>query len=145
VAPIAEQAVGHLGELPGADRVEVEVDASVSVWADPERLGHVLSNLIENAIKFSDDGAITIAAHSSNDHVAIEVVDRGAGIEQERLATIFSGPAPTAQISAPSGTGLGLYLTRRLVEAHGGSIGVESTFGKGSTFTVVLPSSGEPG
>ena len=65
--------------------------------------------------------------------------DEGVGIPEDRVAGVFSGPAPTAQKSGPSGAGLGLYLTRRLIEAHGGSIDVESKLGEGTTFSLLLP------
>lgn len=138
VATVAHKAVEHLADR-GNDRIVVEVDSSVVVHADPERLGHVLTNLIENAIKFSDDGPITVTAARSNGDVQIVVSDEGVGIEKERIPDVFSAPAPTGQRSGPSGTGLGLYLTRRLVEAHSGSITVESEPGEGARFTVTLP------
>ena len=128
-------------QLPGGGdgRVVIEVDPSLTAHADPERLGHVLTNLIENAVKFSDDGPITVAATGSGGAVQIVVTDQGVGIEPERLGDIFSAPAPTGQRSGPSGTGLGLYLTRRLVEAHSGTISVDSKPGEGARFTITLP------
>lgn len=139
VAAVARRAADQLSELPGAERVEVRVDGSVIVHADQDRLGHVLTNLIENAIKFSDEGPIEVTATTEGDEVHIVVSDRGVGIETGRIDQVFSAPAPTGQISGPSGTGLGLNLTRRLVEAHGGTVSVESETGRGSTFTVTLP------
>jgi signal transduction histidine kinase len=139
VVTVAQKAIDHLGKLDGADRVALDIDGSVIVHADQERLGHVLSNIIENAIKFSEDGAIDVTATTDGDSVSIVVADSGVGIEEERLGEVFSGPAPSGQVSGPSGTGLGLYLTRRLVEAHSGTVRVESTPGKGSVFTVTLP------
>jgi signal transduction histidine kinase len=139
VAAIANRAVEHLSKLSGSERVSIDIEGSVMATADPERLGHVLSNLIENAIKFSEDGSIEVSATTDGAEVTIVVSDHGVGIEPERLGDVFSGPAPSGQISTPSGTGLGLYLTRRLVEAHSGSIGVQSTPGEGSVFTVTLP------
>jgi signal transduction histidine kinase len=144
VATIASKAVGQLPEVPG-DRVIVDVDPGVIVHADPERLGHVLTNLVENAIKFSDDGPITVSAERTGDVVQIVVSDEGVGIEEERQDEIFSGPAPSGQRSGPSGTGLGLYLTRRLVEAHSGSIAVDSKPDEGARFTVTLPAGPRPG
>jgi signal transduction histidine kinase len=143
VAAIAEQAVGHHSSLPGAERVTLEIDEGLTAWADPERIGHVVSNMIENAVKFSDEGPIIVSGRKADDGmVEIVVSDQGVGIEAERLSGIFSGPAPHGQKATPSGTGLGLYLTRRLVEAHGGSIDVESELEKGSTFVVRLPAQG---
>ena len=139
IRAIAKQSAQHLAGLPGGERVEVEVEEEMTAFADAERLGHMLRNLIENAIKFSDDGAITVSARRTGDGVEITVADAGIGIEPDRLEELFSGPAPSGQRSGPSGTGLGLYLTRRLVEAHGGSISVTSEPDKGSTFAVSLP------
>ena len=133
---IAEKAVANHSDLGGADRVRVEVPEDTVVQADPERLGHALSNLVENAIKFSDEGPIVIAAGPDG---AIIVSDEGVGIPEDLIGDVFSGPAPHAQKSGPTGTGLGLYLTRRLIEAHGGTISVESTVGKGSVFSIELP------
>ena len=139
VADIAKRAIdGHRG-LPGVDRVDVKIDEGLTAWADPERIGHVIGNLVENAVKFSDSGPIEVSGRRTNGTVEVVVRDHGVGIDQERLPRIFSGPAPTAQRAGPSGTGLGLYLTKKLVEAHGGSIVVESQPNAGSTFTVSLP------
>ncbi|HJR45117.1 MAG TPA: HAMP domain-containing sensor histidine kinase [Actinomycetota bacterium] len=140
LAALATQAAGHHSALPGADRVEVRITEGLRAFADPERLSHVLGNLIENAIKFSDEGAIVVDGHPADDRVAVTVADRGVGIEADRLGEVFMGPGPSGQKATPSGTGLGLYLSKRLMEAHGGSIEVESSPGEGSTFTILLPS-----
>ena len=139
IRAIAKQSAQHLAGLAGGERVAVEVDEDMTAFVDAERLGHMLRNLIENAIKFSDEGGITVSAHRTGDGVEITVTDSGIGIEADRLEDLFSGPAPSGQRSGPSGTGLGLYLTRRLVEAHGGSISVTSEPDKGSTFVLRLP------
>ena len=135
----ARLSADHLAGLPGGERVTVEVEPTLTAYVDPERLGHMLRNLIENAIKFSDEGSITIGARAVDGVVEVLVTDEGVGIEEDRLDELFSGPAPTGQRSGPSGTGLGLYLTRRLAEAHGGSISVSSVSGEGSTFVLRLP------
>ena len=142
VRAIAEQSAEHLAGLTGGDRVSVDVAEDAVVFVDPERLGHMLRNLIENAIKFSDEGAITVTAETKGDEVEIKVIDEGIGISQDRLEDLFRGPGPTGQRSGPSGTGLGLYLTRRLAEAHGGSLSVESRYEEGSTFALRLPARG---
>lgn len=142
VADVARQSAQHLAGLTGGERVSVEVDNALTAYVDPERLGHMLRALIENAIKFSDEGSIVVSARRIDDGVEIAVTDEGIGIETQRLASLFSGPAPTGQRSGPSGTGLGLYLTRRLAEAHGGRIEVASEEDKGSVFTLCLPVEG---
>ena len=137
---VAERSLGHHAGLPGADRVAVEIEPGLQAWADPERLGHVLGNMIENAVKFSDEGPIVVAGRRVDaDAVEVSVSDQGVGIEADRLEGVFSGPGPSGQRAGPSGTGLGLYLSRRLVEAHGGTMEVRSEPGKGSTFLVRLP------
>lgn len=136
---VAKKAVDRLPDGAGAERVEVQIKDGLTAWADPERLGHVIANLVENGIKFSDAGPVTVRATGTSSGVEIIVTDEGVGIEPERHEAIFSGPAPAGQRSSPSGSSLGLYLTRRLVEAHGGVIEVASEPGAGSTFTVLLP------
>ncbi|MEA2460843.1 MAG: hypothetical protein QOH90_1020 [Actinomycetota bacterium] len=143
--PIGEKALHDRAALEGADRVRLEIPEGVKAWVDPDRFLHVASNLIENAIKFSDDGAIVVTARGEGDETVFEVTDEGVGIAPDRIEGIFSGPGPTGQKSTPSGTGLGLYLSRRLIEAHKGSIQVASQMGRGSTFTVRLPATGSEG
>jgi signal transduction histidine kinase len=140
VAHLASLAVQHVAALSGVERVTVDVPAQLMVWGDADRLGHVLANLIENAIKYSDEGPIQVVATGTEDAVTVTVTDQGIGIPASRLDELFAGPAPAEnRAAAPSGTGLGLYLTRRLVEAHGGTISVESAAGTGSTFTLTIP------
>lgn len=139
IAVVMEKAASNLAELAGAERVAIDVEPGLTAWADGDRIEHVLTNLVENAIKFSDSGAITVSGRSVDGWVELSVTDEGIGIEQERLADLFSGPAPAGQRTGPSGTGLGLYLTRLLVEAHGGELSVDSAAGAGSTFTARLP------
>jgi signal transduction histidine kinase len=137
---IAETAVEGLAQLPGIERVSLDIPELLTAWADPIRIGHVISNLLENALKFSDEGPIEISAERSGDKVMIRFADRGVGIEAERVDAIFDGPAPAVGGKAsPSGSGLGLYLSKKLVLAHGGELTVESEPGEGSTFTVTLP------
>ncbi|MGH2730866.1 MAG: sensor histidine kinase [Actinomycetota bacterium] len=144
IGSVARAVVDRLPESDGTRRVRIEIDDSLRAWADADRLTHVIGNLVENGIKFSDSGPVTVRAARTDGGVEIAVADEGVGIAKELQKTIFSGPAPTGQRSGPSGSSLGLYLTRRLVEAHGGSIRVESTPEIGSTFTVTLPENPQP-
>ena len=139
VAPLIERAMERTKQLPGADRIEVRVDDELTVRADADRLEAVVANLLENAIKFSDDGPIEVGGNGSAGRVSISVRDRGVGIEPDHLPNIFSGGAAPGARATPSGTGLGLYLSRGLVELHGGTLTVDSKPGLGSTFTVTLP------
>ena len=117
------------------------VDPSVGLLdADERKIKQILFNLLSNAVKFTPDGGrVTLAARTVDDSVEIAVADTGVGIGAEEQARIFDefyqvGPGTTQE-----GTGLGLALTRRLVELHHGQLRVESAPGEGSTFTVVLP------
>ncbi len=113
----------------------------VVVLADRQRLRQVLANLLTNAIKYSPDGSEVVLGVARADGEAwVTVTDHGVGIQAEALPHVFDrffraeGAAERAQ-----GLGLGLYITRRIVEAHGGTIRAESELGRGSTFTVALP------
>ncbi|CAN5650212.1 hypothetical protein BH24ACT26_BH24ACT26_06700 [soil metagenome] len=140
VAAVAERVAGNVGRLPGAERLSTDIPDELMVSADAARLEHIMTNVVENAIKFSDEGPVELSARADAGGVEISVADQGVGIEPERLTSIFAGPAPSsAQSATPMGSGLGLYLTKRLVEAHGGSIAVESRPDAGSRFTVSLP------
>ena len=137
---IAERAASNVASLVGSERVVISVSDDLSAWADTERLEHVLTNIVENAVKYSDQGPIEVSATAVDDGIVeVAVSDEGVGIAPDRLPTVFDGPAPTGGRTTPGGTGLGLYLSRRLVEAHGGAIGAESQLGRGSTFTLSLP------
>ena len=113
----------------------------LSVKADRTRLKQILMNLIANAVKFTPEGGkIDLSARRMEDTVRIDVRDTGPGIpadEQQRIFEAFYRLSHSAQ--APEGTGLGLAITQRLVELHGGSLGLESEVGKGSCFYVSLP------
>jgi two-component system, sensor histidine kinase ChiS len=112
-----------------------------TVYADEDRVQQIMYNLLGNAIKFSDDGMITISANTVNDTVEISVTDTGLGIKEDNLERIFdSFEQEDGSIERiHNGTGLGLTVTRQLVELHGGKITVKSTPGVGSTFTFTLP------
>jgi signal transduction histidine kinase len=113
------------------------------VFADAERLRQVITNLTINAVKYSPEGgSITVRCRQRGpDHFTIEVQDHGLGIPQEQIGRLFQKFARVRSDRhlAVSGTGLGLYICRLIVEGHGGQIWVESEEGKGSTFGLVLP------
>ncbi|MDY0020626.1 MAG: PAS domain-containing sensor histidine kinase, partial [Anaerolineae bacterium] len=112
------------------------------VKGNPKRLDQVLDNLVSNAIKYSPQGGeVRIAGEATPAEVTLSVKDSGVGIpfeEQERIFDRFYR-VQNPETRAASGTGLGLYLTRAIVQAHGGRIWVESTLGQGATFYVALP------
>lgn len=111
----------------------------VVVEADALRLEQVVGNLVSNAIKYSPHGGtvrVTVAARG--DRALVEVADRGIGMTPEQAASVFVPFRRSAKGVAP-GVGLGLSVVRRIVQAHGGTVEVESELGVGSTFRVVLP------
>lgn len=119
---------------------EIPVDFPLA-YADENRLQQILYNLIGNAIKFTDAGRIEITAQQSGEMLSISVRDTGIGIAPEKQGRIFEAfeQADGSVARVYGGTGLGLSVTRRLVELHGGTILVESEIGKGSRFTFTLP------
>jgi signal transduction histidine kinase len=119
-----------------------QAQAPICLRSDKVKLGRVVRNLLMNAIKFTDAGGVTVASEVVPDRaVLISVADTGIGIAEENLGRIFG---EFAQLRAPSaddkrGWGLGLAISKRLVEMMGGAISVESSVNAGSTFTVRFP------
>jgi len=114
------------------------------VWlnADPDAVKQALTNLVDNAIKYSSEKReITITIIERNNQVEIQVQDRGIGIAEEERRKIFKGfyRAPEAQKLDSKGVGLGLKIVRHIMEAHGGEIRVDTRKGRGSTFSLVFP------
>lgn len=111
------------------------------VNADGNRLIQIFHNLVDNAIKFTEQGEIEISARVIQEWVEVRVADTGLGISPEMQERIFKAfeQVDEAEIHSHGGTGLGLSITKKLVELHGGNIAVESTVGKGSVFIFTLP------
>jgi len=123
------------------DRLALDVPADLPpVCADEDRLERILLNLLTNAQKYSTPATpIRVQAQSTGDAVTISVIDQGQGIRPDDLPHLFSRFYRAKSDRRADGIGLGLYITRLLVEAHGGQITVNSTVGQGSTFTFTLP------
>jgi signal transduction histidine kinase len=112
------------------------------VYGNPEQIEELLTNLISNAIKYSyDGGTVEIRVSRSGDYLKIEVADQGIGIDESEQARIFEDfyRSKDAREFTPEGTGLGLSIVKTIVDAHGGTILVDSKKGCGTTFTVFLP------
>ena len=124
----------------------IECSDSQEVRADEMHLRQILSTLIDNAIKYSGESVkITLRAYSEVDHTVIECSDNGFGISREHQRHIFEKfyRVPTGEIHHARGYGLGLYYAHKVIHQHGGEISVSSRIGKGSTFTIKLPTNGE--
>jgi signal transduction histidine kinase len=128
----------------GRRRTTVRTDDAPSyvVYADASRLERVVANFVTNALKYSaDDAPVSVRLAREASDVVLEVNDRGIGIAPESVNRVFERYYRTPGGKArASGLGLGLYIARLIVEAHGGRIDVSSEVGKGSTFKLVLPS-----
>ena len=103
------------------------------------RVEQIVTNLLTNAFRYGEGKPVTIVVTLSNEIVELSVSDRGVGVPVDMVPTIFDRFERGARSNEHGGLGLGLYITRQLVEAHGGSISVTSTPGSGSTFRVELP------
>jgi signal transduction histidine kinase len=112
-----------------------------TISGDERRISQVLLNLVGNAIKFTDSGAIRIEAAAKESAVTVSVADTGPGIPPGDMEKIFEEfrQAEGSLAQRKGGTGLGLAIAKKIVELHGGKIWAESELGKGSTFTFTLP------
>ncbi len=122
--------------------VELTIDGDAHVAGDEDRLRQVFSNLIDNAIKYTPVGPDPrVRVTGNDDSVTVVIKDFGIGIPSGEISRVFDrfSRASNARKMRISGTGFGLFLTKQLVQLHGGTIAVESEEGRGSTFTIVLP------
>jgi len=144
-APFLRELLERAGD--GLERARIFLDLPADlppVLADAEYLRTILLRLLENAQKFSElETPIRVTARRRDDEVVISVIDQGIGIAAEDLPNLFDRFYRVARIRRAEGTGLGLHIAKRLVEAHGGRIWVESEEGKGSVFSFTLPISGQ--
>ena len=149
VAPLIDDVVKTIEPLAAknANQVAVECDAAIgTLHADQMRLRQALLNLLSNANKFTDHGTITVDAwqreENSRGWITLSVADTGIGMTPEQMGRLFQefSQASSTTASKYGGTGLGLAISRRFCQMMGGDITVESEPGRGSTFTIRLPS-----
>ena len=144
---LTHHALDTLRPQVGAKGVRVTVGALPKVWGQPRKLSNVVTNLLSNATKYvvRDRGEVEVTGGIENGHVLYAVRDNGIGIPSAYHRGIFElfgrVPAPEQEVDgcAVGGTGVGLAIVKRIVEAHGGDVTVESEVGVGSAFTVRLP------
>jgi signal transduction histidine kinase/CheY-like chemotaxis protein/CHASE3 domain sensor protein len=144
IADVIDDVLGSVRSLATSKRIALVADAQDRgvVTADPQRLKQILLNLLSNALKFTESGGtVAVSARRMGDEMRISVADTGIGIEPEDCERIFEQftQLEAGRNPAQAGTGLGLALTKRLAELHGGRVWVESEPERGSTFTVALP------
>jgi signal transduction histidine kinase len=140
---VVREAVADSQLAAEGHRILLETDAPeiVGDW-DRTRVGQVLSNLLDNAVKYSPEGGdVVVRVQADAAHAVVEVEDHGAGITPEARARLFERYFRTdaASRSGSEGMGLGLYVSKGIVEAHGGEMWFESEPGQGSTFSFRLP------
>ena len=149
LASLVDASLGSAQAHAHASRVSLSMDLPAPLWAhiDPLRIGQALDNLVSNAIKYSPDGGtVHVSASTDQGRVLLHVEDDGMGMtaaDAERVFTRFFRSPAVREGSIP-GAGLGLAITKEIVERHGGSISCRSRPGCGSTFTVELPAEAAP-
>jgi signal transduction histidine kinase/GAF domain-containing protein len=145
IGEIAQQTVAKLRSLAQNKQISVKThmaDNIPSLTADRHWLEHVMTNLLGNAIKFTPEGGqVWILAERQTSDVVVQVIDSGIGIPKEAQKDLFSKfhQVDASMTRRASGTGLGLYIARQIIEAHGGRIWVKSEMGQGSAFSFSLP------
>lgn len=144
---VAKNVIQRVSDEAEHRRINLELDLQInaqqdSFYADPERVQQILYHLLNNALKFtSENGTVTLRIWRENNQVSLEVEDTGIGIKEEQIPLLFESfqQLENSRRRMYGGTGLGLALTKQLVELHGGTIEVESIINQGSTFIVRLP------
>lgn len=135
----------HARERTPEHLLVLEADEPVLAFLDRGRIDQVLTNLVSNALKYSPDGGkVCVSVRAAGGEVEVAVQDHGLGIPADEQGALFQpfGRSESVRLSI-NGVGLGLYLTRQIVEQHGGTIDMHSVSGRGSIFTVRLPVGGE--
>jgi signal transduction histidine kinase len=113
---------------------------SVPVQADPTRLAQVFDNILNNAIKYAPNSPVTITLDREDRLAIVAISDKGPGISPQHLEKLFQRFFRVPDSStATRGTGLGLYICRKIIQTHNGEITAESVFGEGTTFYIKLP------
>ena len=142
LAHLAREVVERMQTTTTNHSLQVRAADTAPIVADRDHLEQVLNNLIANAVKYSPDGGtVTVTVGSEGDEVALSVSDTGIGIPAEELTSVFGlfYRSPDRRARDVGGMGLGLYISKEIVDRHGGRIWAESTVGKGTTFHVRLP------
>jgi signal transduction histidine kinase len=135
---VVRRVVDRSRELAGGVRIRLDLEPAQGRW-DPLRLDQVITNLLSNALKYGGGQPVAIRLRSDEASIVLEVEDRGIGIDEVQRARLFSRFERGLASRQQGGFGLGLWITRQIVEALGGTIAVSGAPGCGSVFSVVLP------
>jgi signal transduction histidine kinase len=149
LASLIETSIGSARAQADQSNISFVADVPSPLWAyaDPLRIGQALDNLVSNAIKYSPGGGVvSISARGTEEWIQLRVKDTGMGMSAEDSARVFRRffRSESAREAAITGAGLGLSITKTIVERHGGDISCESRPGQGTTFTLTLPADGPP-
>ena len=140
---VAQHVIADVPVVTGVHSVHVDIgEEPLPLVADPNRIGTVIRNLLDNAVRYSPmGGRITVSVHREDRSAVLDVSDEGIGIAAADMQRLFErfGRIVTSENSHIAGTGLGLHLSRELARLHGGDIVAESVPGRGSTFRLILP------
>ena len=137
VNQVVKEAITEIDTPSGID-IAINLGNIPHIQADPDQILRVLINLVTNGAEaMPKGGVVSIESHALRDYVEVSISDSGIGIEEEIMGKLFTPLFSTKN----NGVGLGLYLSKGIVDAHGGSIEFNSKVGEGSTFTIRLPSS----
>jgi signal transduction histidine kinase len=139
VRELAESVVTEMATRSEKHTVRLADGDTVEARADPDKMRQVLNNLVENALKYTDGGDVVVAYVQDESWVEVSVRDEGPGIPVSQQKDLFGKFARRELAGAPSGTGLGLYISKALIEAHDGEMGVSSKEDTGSTFWFRVP------
>jgi signal transduction histidine kinase len=144
---LVETSIEKFSLLAKKSKINLEIKTSPlpTVFCDPDRITQIITNLLDNAIKFTPQGgSVTVRTLSSGSEVIVDIIDIGIGISDEELSKIFNRfyqGDKSRQVGASKSAGLGLPIARQIARTHGGDLTVSSTVGKGTTFTLRLPTS----
>lgn len=138
--PMLERAVWELKQKAEEKGLQISLhNTDIEAYFDPKWTGEAIGNVIDNAIKYTEHGEISVSAISYEMFVRIDIADTGCGIREEELPKIFRRFYRSELVKDEEGVGIGLYLTREILQEQGGYIKVSSVYGHGSKFSIYLP------
>jgi signal transduction histidine kinase len=140
--PLLRQIVERQTPLAAAKGISLSLKLAANppvVLAEEGAMDRIVTNLVSNAIKFTESGSVGLETNWEGSTFTIRVTDTGRGIPADELPLVFGKFRRAREAAFTEGSGLGLFIVKALVEGHGGEITVESEIGKGTTFTIQLP------